>query len=87
MTAARIVTGLVLIPAVVAIVWWGSPALVAVFVALVALLALLEFFALGEQIGFHGYRWWTCACGLAVFLHQWTATRTQQYWRWHIILQ
>jgi len=55
-TAVRIATAAVLIPAVVAAVWWGSPAVVAALVGLIVVLALLEFFKLGERVGLQGYR-------------------------------
>ena len=40
----RILTALVLIPIVVALVWWGPPALLAALAGIVAILALVEFF-------------------------------------------
>ena len=79
-TAVRVATAVILIPVVVAAVWWGSTGLVAGFAGLVTLLALLEFFALGEHVGLHGYRIWTCMCALAVIFQQWAATEAQS-WR------
>jgi len=38
------------------LVLWGSTAIVALAVALVTLLALFEYFALGEAIGHRAYR-------------------------------
>lgn len=76
-TAVRVATAVVLIPGVVAAVWWGSTGLVAGFAGLVTLLALLEFFVLGEQVGLHGYKIWTCICALAVIFQQWAATESQ----------
>ncbi len=75
MTWARVLTAVVLVPIVVGIVWWGSTALVGALTGLVTVLALLEFFALGEKIGMRGYRVWTCFCALAMLLWQWIATR------------
>ncbi len=75
MTWARVLTAVVLVPIVVGIVWWGSTALVGALTGLVTVLALLEFFALGEKIGMRGYRVWTCVCALAMLLWQWIATR------------
>jgi len=49
----RVATAVVLMPLIVGLVVWGSTALVSVVVALVMLLALFEYFALGEAIG-HG---------------------------------
>jgi len=79
MTWMRIVTAAVMMPAVVAVVWWGSTGLVTALAGLVTLLALLEFFALGERIGLHGYRIWTSVCALAVLFQQWTATKAQSW--------
>jgi phosphatidate cytidylyltransferase len=79
MTWMRIATAAVMIPAVVAAVWWGSTGLVTALAGLVTLLALLEFFALGERIGLHGYRIWTSVCALAVLFQQWTATKAQSW--------
>jgi len=73
MTWKRVATAAILIPIVVGIVWWGSTALVAALTGLVTVLALLEFFALGEKIGMRGYRVWTCTCALALIFHQWGA--------------
>lgn len=66
MTWQRVATAAVLIPAVVGIVWWGSTALVAAAVGLVTVLALLEFFAIGEKMGLRGYRLWTCLCAVGL---------------------
>jgi phosphatidate cytidylyltransferase len=79
MTWIRIATAAVMIPAVVAVVWWGSTGLVTALAGLVTLLALLEFFALGERIGLHGYRIWTSVCALAVLFQQWAATEAQSW--------
>ncbi len=72
-TLARVVTAAVLIPAVVAVVLWGSTALVAACLALVTLLALREFFALGEAAGLRGYPLWTCLCAMALLVAKWSA--------------
>jgi phosphatidate cytidylyltransferase len=79
MTWSRIATAAVLIPAVIAAVWWGSTGLVAALAGLVTLLALLEFFSLGERVGLHGYRLWTGVCALAVLFQQWAATDAQSW--------
>lgn len=75
MTFVRILTAAVLIPAVVGVIWWGSPALVTAVAALVVLLALIEFFALGERVGLRGYRFWTCTVAVAIFFEQWLASQ------------
>jgi phosphatidate cytidylyltransferase len=66
----RILTAVVLIPIVVALVWWGPPALLAAIAAGVAVLALVEFFDLGECVGLQAYRKWTFACSIAIFYAQ-----------------
>src|SRR5579862_5174652 len=66
----RILTGLVLIPVVVILVWWAPPAILTVAAAIVAVIALLEFFDLGERIGLHGFRTWTIFCTAALFYAQ-----------------
>jgi phosphatidate cytidylyltransferase len=77
MTVARIFTASVLIPAVVAAVWWAPTSVVSVLAAMVVLFALLEFFVLGEHAGLHGYRIWTGFCALAIFFTQWLASAEQ----------
>jgi phosphatidate cytidylyltransferase len=69
----RILTAAVLIPAVVALVWWGPPALLAAVAAAVALTALHEFFTLGERVGMHAYRNWTMLCAAGIFYAQYAA--------------
>ncbi len=70
MTATRILTAAILIPAVIAIVWCAPTFIVAVVAALVMLLAFLEFFVIGEQAGLHGFRIWTGLCAIALFYSQ-----------------
>lgn len=75
MTWKRVATAVVLIPFVVGLVLWGSTAMVAVGMALVILLALFEFFALGEAIGHRAYRFWTATCALLLVFVQWEAAK------------
>ena len=70
MTWKRVLTAAVLIPVVVGVVWWGSTGLVAALTGLVMLLALVEFFGLGEQIGIHAYRTWTGLCAIGLLFTQ-----------------
>jgi len=70
---ARILTAAVLIPLVLALVWWGPPALLAAIAAGVALLALLEFFNLAGRMGLRAFRDWTLACAAGLFYAQYTA--------------
>lgn len=71
MTWKRVATAVVLIPAVVALIVKGSTALVALALALVILLSLFEFFALGDAIGHRAYRFWTATCALGIVYVQW----------------
>ena len=78
-TATRVLTAVVLIPAVAALVWWGPTALVAALGGLVAVFALLEFFSLGARLNLRAYRWWTSVCALGIFFQQWSASAEQTY--------
>ncbi len=71
MTWKRVATAAVLIPFAVGIVLWGSTAIVAIALALVTLLALFEYFALGEAIGHRAYRFWTAISALFLIYVQW----------------
>src|SRR5712692_6753518 len=71
MTWKRVATAAVLIPVVVGLVLWGSTAIVALATALVMLLALFEYFALGDAIGHRAYRFWTASCALFLIYVQW----------------
>ncbi len=71
MTWKRVATAVVLIPFVVVIVLWGSTAIVALAVGLVTMLALFEYFALGDAIGHRAYRSWTATCALLLIYVQW----------------
>lgn len=69
---ARILTACVLIPVVVALVWWGPPALMAAAAGAVALLALFEFFSLGERVGLRPFRKWTMVCAAGLYYAQYS---------------
>lgn len=71
--ALRIATGVVLIAAVVVLVWWSPAWLVALIAAAFALLALVEFFALGECLGLRAFRKWTLVCAAGLFYAQYAA--------------
>jgi phosphatidate cytidylyltransferase len=78
MTWKRVATAAVLIPCVVGLVLLGPTSVVAIATALVILLALFEFFTLGDAIGHRAYRFWTAACALLlVFVQWWTASLPQ----------
>src|SRR5437762_799065 len=74
MTWKRVATAVVLIPFVVGIVLWGSTAILALAVGLVTMLALFEYFALGDAIGHRAYRFWTASCALLLLYFQWLTT-------------
>ena len=79
MTGTRVLTATALVPLVVAAVWWGPPWLVASLLAAVLMLALVEFFALGEKSKLSGFPRWTAACSLWLVYEQWAAgTVTRQ---------
>ncbi len=69
----RIATAAALIPIVVALVWWAPPAVLAAIAALIAILALLEFFGLGDRIGLRGFKKWTYFCTGLIFYAQYSA--------------
>jgi phosphatidate cytidylyltransferase len=74
MTWKRVATAAVLVPLVVGLVLWASTVIIALVIALVTLLALFEYFALGEAIGHRAYRFWTATCALALVFLQWMAS-------------
>ena len=69
MTWKRVATAIALIPVVVGLVLAAPTSWLAMVLALLILLALFEYFALGEAIGHRAYKFWTafCAC-LLVFV-------------------
>jgi phosphatidate cytidylyltransferase len=79
MTWKRVVTAVVLIPLVVGLVLRGSTEMLSLGVALVTLLALFEYFALGDAIGHRAYRFWTATCALALIYVQWRAATAPWY--------
>jgi phosphatidate cytidylyltransferase len=82
MTWKRVATAAVLIPFAVGIVLWGSTAILALAVGLVTLLALFEYFALGEAIGHRAYRFWTATCALLILYLQWLMQWLSTVTRW-----
>jgi phosphatidate cytidylyltransferase len=74
-TQLRILTAVILIPAVAAATWWSPTWLVAAMAAIVSVIALREFFALGERLGFRAYRFWTCLTAFGIFAQQWYAAQ------------
>jgi phosphatidate cytidylyltransferase len=74
MTWKRVATALVLIPIVVAIVLFTNSAVVAMATSIITVLALWEYFALGDAIGHRAYRLWTIFCALLLIFSQWFPT-------------
>jgi phosphatidate cytidylyltransferase len=64
MTWKRVVTALVLIPIVVALVLFAPTFVVGIATGVFTVLALWEYFALGDAIGHRAYRFWTIFCSL-----------------------
>jgi phosphatidate cytidylyltransferase len=79
MTWKRVATAAVLIPIVVGVVSWGSTAWVALAVGFITLLALFEYFALGDAIGHRAYRFWTATCALVIVYVQWIVAIESTY--------
>src|ERR1700752_125331 len=74
-TGLRVLTAAILIPLVIAVIWWGPNWLVAMVAALVAIAAMLEFFSIAARLGFRAYRLWSCLAAAAIFGQQWYASR------------
>lgn len=68
----RILTAVILIPLVVALVWLAPPMVLAGVAALVACLALVEFFHLGERMGLRGFQKWAVACSVLLVYAQYS---------------
>ena len=79
MTWKRVATAAVLIPFVVGLVLLGSTAWVALALAFVTMLALFEYFSLGDAIGHRAYRFWTATCALVLVYLQWFAAIEPSY--------
>lgn len=79
MTWKRVATAAVLIPFVVGLVLWGSTAVIALATALVTVMALFEYFALGAAIGHRAYRFWTVTCALVLIYSQWRGRTEHGY--------
>jgi phosphatidate cytidylyltransferase len=69
----RLLTGVILIPVVVLLVLYAPLWLFAMATTLVAILALWEFFALGDEVGHRPYRRWTIFCSLLLAWFQFAA--------------
>ncbi len=74
-TGLRILTAAILIPLVIAAIWWGPNWLIAVVCAFVAIAAMLEFFSIAARLDFQAYRLWTCLAAAGIIAQQWYASR------------
>jgi phosphatidate cytidylyltransferase len=79
MTGTRVLTALVLIPLVLAVVLLTPTWVVALAVAFITILALREYFALGDAIGHRAYRLWTISSALLFILQCWRSSRAFAY--------
>jgi len=75
----RLTTAAVLIPIVVAVVWWAPPIALAGIAAVVAILALVEFLNLGDRIGLGGFKLWTYFCVVLIFYAQFSVGRIETH--------
>jgi phosphatidate cytidylyltransferase len=73
MTWKRVATAIVLIPGIVALVLAAPTSWLAIVLALIILLALFEYFALGAAIGHRPYRFWTASCACLLVFVQYLA--------------
>ncbi|HVM76212.1 MAG TPA: phosphatidate cytidylyltransferase [Candidatus Saccharimonadales bacterium] len=78
MTWQRVLTALVLIPVVVGLVLFTPTWVVAMATAVITVLALWEYFALGDAIGHRAYRLWTIFSSLLLLYDQWKAIPFKQ---------
>jgi phosphatidate cytidylyltransferase len=75
----RLLTAAVLIPVVVALVWWAPAIILAGIAAVVAILALVEFLNLGDRVGLRGFKLWTYFCTVLVFYAQFSLGRIETH--------
>jgi phosphatidate cytidylyltransferase len=74
-TRLRVLTAVILIPLVVAAIWWGPTWLIAIVSAFVAIAAVLEFFSIAARQGAQAYRLWSCLAAVGIISQQWYASR------------
>jgi phosphatidate cytidylyltransferase len=74
-TGLRVMTAAILIPLVVAAIWWGPTWLIAIVTAFVAIAAMLEFFSIATRLGFQAYRLWSCLAAVGIVGLQLYASR------------
>jgi phosphatidate cytidylyltransferase len=74
-TGLRVLTAAILIPLIIAAIWWGPTWLIAILSALVAIAAMLEFFSIAARLEIQAYRLWTCLAAAAIVAQQFYAAR------------
>ena len=74
-TGQRVLTAAILIPLVIAAIWWGPNWLIAGLAAFVAIAALNEFFSMAARAAFEAYRYWTFLAAAGIMALQWYASR------------
>jgi phosphatidate cytidylyltransferase len=79
MTWKRVATAAVLIPFVVLLDFKAPTGLMSVVLGIVILLAIWEFFHLGEAIGHRAYRIWTAVCAILLVYVQYLAAMDARY--------
>jgi phosphatidate cytidylyltransferase len=78
MTWKRVATAVVLIPLVIGLVGFAPTFWVSLALTAVILLAMVEYFALGDAIGHRAYRWWTASCAVLLVVAQYFAAMDEQ---------
>jgi len=76
-TGVRVATAALLLPLVVAAVWFGGPVVMTALVIATVIASLWEFFGIGAQQGLRGYRLWTLLTGAALAFSQVSEAGTQ----------
>jgi phosphatidate cytidylyltransferase len=74
-TLTRFLTAAILIPLVIAAIWWGPNWLIAIVCGFVAIASMLEFFSVAARHGVQAYRLWTCVAAAGIVAQQWYASR------------
>lgn len=79
MTGTRILTAILLVPVVLAVVWWGPAWLIATIVGGVTLIALYEFFRIAAGAALTGFRVWTMASAVLLVIGQYGAATFESW--------
>jgi phosphatidate cytidylyltransferase len=74
-TGTRVLTAAILIPVVVAAIWWGPNWLIALMTTAVSILALHEFFSIAAHPNLPSYRLWTYISAAGIIAQQWYTAR------------